>query len=185
MTATPEMAEYCLKVIAQRANSSDKSAPIPLPPLPSEEYACFVTLTTLPNDDLRGCIGSLSPGDLRKDMPRLAISAAFQDNRFPPVTARELPKLRCTFSLLHSFEPCKTWNDWTIGTHGIIAEYHNHSATYLPSVMEEQGWDHKETLMNLLAKAGLRRAAEEDLAKVSVTRYQVSKRSRDYKDMIQ
>ncbi|CAJ1033722.1 putative AMMECR1 [Leishmania utingensis] len=183
MTATPEMAEYCLRVIGQQI--SDPDAPsVPLPVIPKEDSACFVTLTTLPHDRLRGCIGSLRPGDLKKDMRRLAIAAAFQDSRFPKVKEEELPTLRCCFSLLHTFEPCSAWNDWEIGKHGLIAEYGDYSATYLPSVAEEQGWNHRETLVSLMEKAGFEGAVTDQmLKKLRITRYQVSKAFKDYKDI--
>ncbi|KAG5470033.1 hypothetical protein LSCM4_02724 [Leishmania orientalis] len=184
MTATPEMAEYCLRVIAQQINAPDAPS-VPLPAVPKEDSACFVTLTTLPNDRLRGCIGSLRPGNLRKDMRRLAIAAAFQDSRFPKVKGEELPTLRCCFSLLHTFEPCSAWNDWEIGKHGLIAEYDGYSATYLPSVAEEQGWDHRETLLSLMEKAGFEEpVTERVLSEVHLTRYQVSKAFKDYKDIV-
>ncbi|GET91394.1 hypothetical protein, conserved [Leishmania tarentolae] len=183
MTATPEMAEYCLRVIAQQLSAPDGPL-VPLPSIPEEDSACFVTLTTLPRDRLRGCIGSLQPGDLKKDMRRLALAAAFQDSRFPKVREEELPTLRCCFSLLHTFEPCSAWNDWEIGKHGLIADYDGYSATYLPSVAEEQGWDHRETLVSLLEKAGFEGPVTDHvLRKVRLTRYQVSKAFRDYKDI--
>lgn len=183
MAATPEMAEFCLRVIAQQI-SAPNAAPVPMPAIPAEESACFVTLTTLPHDRLRGCIGSLRPGDLTKDMRRLAIAAAFQDSRFPKVKAAELPTLRCCFSLLHTFEPCASWTDWTIGKHGLIAECDGYSATYLPSVAEEQGWSQRETLVSLLEKAGFDDEVTDDvLQKVHMTRYQVSKAFKDYKDI--
>ncbi|KAG5470459.1 hypothetical protein LSCM1_01703 [Leishmania martiniquensis] len=183
MTATPEMAEYCLRVIAQQINSPD-APPVQLPAIPKEDSACFVTLTTLPDDRLRGCIGSLCPGSLRKDMRRLAIAAAFQDSRFPKVRGEELPTLRCCFSLLHTFEQCSAWNDWEIGKHGLVADYDGYSATYLPSVAEEQGWNHRETLVSLMEKAGFEEpVTDRVLSKVHVTRYQVSKAFKDYKDI--
>ncbi|KAG5496122.1 hypothetical protein JKF63_02423 [Porcisia hertigi] len=183
MSATPEMAEYCLRVIEQEINSPN-APPVPLPTIPKEDSACFVTLTTLPHDRLRGCIGSLRPGDLKKDMRRLAIAAAFEDSRFPKVKKVELPTLRCCFSLLHTFEPCSAWDDWEIGKHGLIAEYDGYSATYLPSVAEEQGWDHRETLVSLLEKAGFEEpVTDKILGKVHMTRYQVSKAFKDYKDV--
>ena len=41
--------------------------------------------------------------------------------------------------------------DWVIGIHGIRIEFHNErgakrSATYLPEVAHEQGWNHIQTI---------------------------------------
>ena len=52
------------------------------------------------------------------------------------------------------FELCRSWDDWEIGKHGIRISYQQYSATYLPEVAFEQGWNHEETIRSLLRKAG-------------------------------
>lgn len=171
--ATPEMAVYCFEVIL--ASLQGRPA-LPCPSsIPNANSPIFVTLKTLPRKDLRGCIGSFNPQPLHEQLKQYSMAAAFQDGRFAPVTIDELPQLTCTVSLLHSFEKCRTWDDWVVGTHGICINYKHYGATYLPSVAEEQGWDHSETLRSLLAKAGYRSSVDAAVLKeVQVSRYQVS-----------
>ena len=70
----------------------------------------------------------------------------------------ELPNLNCEVSLLVNFEEAKNPYDWEVGKHGIDIKFEDeegefHSATYLPEVAEEQGWDQKTTLKHLIRKA--------------------------------
>lgn len=86
------------------------------------------------------------------------IGSAFRDNRFSPVMLEEVPQLECEVSLLHSFEKVCDPLDWVVGKHGIIIDFEvdgeSFSATYLPEVAQEQGWDQKTTLKYLVSKAG-------------------------------
>ena len=85
-------------------------------------------------------------------------SSAFQDNRFDPVILEEVPQLQCEVSLLHSFEKARDALDWEVGKHGIMIEFEVNdrpfSATFLPEVATEQGWDKMTTLRHLVRKAG-------------------------------
>lgn len=49
--------------------------------------------------------------------------SALRDTRFSPVQLSEIPHLSCGVSLLRLFEEGRTWNDWDVGTHGIIIEF--------------------------------------------------------------
>ena len=71
--------------------------------------------------------------------------SAFQDRRFEPIAAREVPSLRCSVSLLVCYETAAHAFDWVVGTHGILIKFQDkkgkhYSATYLPEVASEQGW---------------------------------------------
>jgi len=101
-----------------------------------------------------------------------------------------MEQLECTVSLLTNFEVADTYDDWTIGTHGIIIEFvgdglgrHGrrgdgrpmYSATYLPEIASRQGWTHRQTIDSLVLKAGYRMRVDDALRKsVRVTRYQSS-----------
>jgi uncharacterized protein (TIGR00296 family) len=104
-------------------------------------------------------------------------NSAFDDTRFLPITARELPQLECGVTLLTNFEPILSPLDWNIGTHGlrISFTYHNrrYGSTYLPDVAKEQGWTKEETMISLMRKAGWS-GRKEDWKKVelNVVRYQ-------------
>ncbi|RNF11588.1 ammecr1 [Trypanosoma conorhini] len=176
--ATPDMAKYCFAVIS----SELKKEAIPKAPqsIPDDPCPVFVSLKTV-DGALRGCIGTFSAEPLREQLKNYAIAAACEDSRFPPVELSELPSLSCTVYVLHSFEKADDWKDWAIGMHGIRIRYKSYSATFLPSVMSEEGWNHEQTLRHLLRKAGYGGAVTEAvLDKVALTRYQESKASIDF-----
>ena len=49
--------------------------------------------------------------------------SAFQDRRFEPIAAREVPSLRCSVSLLVCYETAAHAFDWVVGTHGILIKF--------------------------------------------------------------
>jgi AmmeMemoRadiSam system protein A len=105
---------------------------------------------------LRGCIGSLEPqAPLCRSVHENAVGAALRDPRFPPVSARELPRLVVDVSILSLIEPIAGPGAFRLGEHGIILEKGWHRAVYLPEVAPEQGWTVEETLCSLSEKAGL------------------------------
>ncbi|CBH18430.1 uncharacterized protein, PH0010 family/AmmeMemoRadiSam system protein A, putative [Trypanosoma equiperdum] len=173
VNATPDMARYCCAVIHSKLRG--EKTPEPPASITNEPSPIFVSLKTL-DGDLRGCIGNFSAEPLHKQLRDYAVAAAFQDNRFPSVTLAELPMLSCSVCLLHSFEKAHRWDDWEIGVHGIRIRYKNYSATYLPSVMPEQRWDHIQAIRSLMRKAGCgEEVSDAILNELDVTRYQESK----------
>ena len=93
--------------------------------------------------ELRGCIGTLAPKPIRTAIGEFAITSAFRDHRFSPISTHEVPHLRVAVSLLINYETCLHCHDWLVGVHGIIISFihgsSEYSATYLPEVAEEQG----------------------------------------------
>ena len=119
----------------------------------------FVTLHK--HNQLRGCIGSLSAQQTIVDGVRgHAINAAFQDHRFPPVSADELDDITIEISILTKPEPLEfidasdVLKKLRVGTHGVTLYSGNHSATFLPQVWEQLP-DPQEFLRHLSLKAGL------------------------------
>ena len=119
-------------------------------------------------------------------MGAYAIKAAFEDNRFLPLRAEELPDLELGISLLVEFEPASHPEDWEVGLHGIIAKLsinsREYSATYLPEVAIEQGWSQEQTLKSLLLKAGCRVDYSEVKNMLRVTRYKSMKSKISYSE---
>jgi hypothetical protein len=108
--------------------------------------------------DLRGCIGTIAPVDPVYDtVARRAASAALEDPRFPAVTPEELQHIRVEVSVLTPPREVAGPDDIIIGRHGIILSKGYRSATFLPQVAPEQGWDRDATLSHLARKAGLGR----------------------------
>ncbi|CDR95190.1 AMMECR1 like protein,putative [Babesia bigemina] len=131
------------------------------------------------NDELRGCIGTLSPVPISQ-IGHYAKMSAFEDTRFPPISGDELPRLMCGVSLLHTYEAAANPHDWEIGKHGVIVKFEQngrqYSATYLPEVAEEHNMSREDAVKQLVRKAGYRGAlSQELLSSVKVTRYQSKK----------
>ncbi|KAF2851203.1 hypothetical protein T440DRAFT_467935 [Plenodomus tracheiphilus IPT5] len=154
------------------ANSSTSSL--------NEEHPLFITYNTItPRGDkhLRGCIGTFSPQPLPIGLSSYALTAAFDDTRFSPITASELPTLEVGVTLLTNFEPAKDAFDWEVGVHGLRISFQDKGrrlgATYLPDVAREQGWGKEEAVISLMRKAGWRgKSADWKSVELGVTRYQ-------------
>ncbi|MEK6860079.1 MAG: AmmeMemoRadiSam system protein A [Nanoarchaeota archaeon] len=120
------------------------------------KQACFVTLSI--DDELRGCIGSLSAHqELWKDVIDNAVNAGFNDTRFNPISREELKRIKIEISVLSSSEKLgigKDVYDKIDNKMGIILKKGWNSATFLPQVWEQIP-DKKEFLEHLSRKAGL------------------------------
>jgi AMMECR1 domain-containing protein len=97
--------------------------------------------------------------------------------------------LECTVSLLCDFEPGKfalkaasDWQDWNVDEHGVQMKYWDsettYSATFLPQIASEQGWNHFDTMKALLRKSGYRGPVNSQVIdNVEIIRYRSSKAS--------
>ena len=171
------MAAYCFAVV--ESSIASRECPNPPPSVSSMNASCpiFVCFKQAKSGQLRGCIGNFASKPLLSQLVTYAKAAAFEDRRFSPVKQNELADLKCTVSLLHSFEKAQSWDDWEIGTHGIQIEFLNaYRGTFLPSVAAEQGWTKEETLRFLVQKTGFRGGIGKglELQDILVERYQES-----------
>ncbi|MBK7542672.1 MAG: AmmeMemoRadiSam system protein A [Candidatus Competibacteraceae bacterium] len=103
--------------------------------------ATFVTLET--EGQLRGCIGTLAAHQpLVRDVAEHAHAAAFDDPRFPELTAKEFPRLDIHISVLSPPEPLQFESEDELlaqlrpGVDGLILQFRSHRATFLPAVWE-------------------------------------------------
>ncbi len=131
-------------------------------PMLDEEGAVFVTLRTLPNHQLRGCIGSLEAyRPLYKDIISNAQSSALKDPRFLPLSIEELDHIEIEVSLLSKPKVLHYTNVEDLKskirplTDGVILHLAPYRATYLPSVWEELP-HFDDFFRSLCQKAGLR-----------------------------
>jgi AmmeMemoRadiSam system protein A len=104
--------------------------------------ATFVTLRK--DGDLRGCIGSLNAHrPLGRDIEANAVAAAFDDPRFPPVTAAEWPQIAIEASLLSEPEFMEFSDEADAlsrlrpGVDGVTFFNGCQHATFLPQVWEQ------------------------------------------------
>ncbi|KAH9498539.1 AMME chromosomal region protein 1-like [Bulinus truncatus] len=150
----------------------------------------FVTWQLGRERRLRGCIGTFSPTSLHSGLREYAITSAVKDSRFDPITKEEFPKLHCSVSLLTHFEEAMDYLDWELGSHGIRIEFinekgHKKTATYLPEVAVEQGWDRVQTIDSLLRKGGFKGPITPEVRKsIRMTRYRSEKITIAYSDYV-
>uniref|UniRef100_F1L9A8 AMMECR1 domain-containing protein n=1 Tax=Ascaris suum TaxID=6253 RepID=F1L9A8_ASCSU len=185
--ASMHMTAYCFDVIY--AALRNLQAPKVPPFIPNDKYPLFVTWKKGYDRRLRGCIGTFSNLVLHKGLHEYAIISAFKDSRFDPITLHEVEHLHCAVSILVNFEKARDYRDWVVGIHGIRIEFqdnhHYRDAVYLPEVASEQGWDHAETLDNLMRKGGFRGHISEDMRlKVNVVRFQSDKVHMSYQEYV-
>ncbi len=121
--------------------------------------ATFVTLKI--NDQLRGCIGSLTAhAPLVIDIADNAYSAAFKDPRFPALAKTEFDTLQYHISILAEPKPMKVNDEQDLlsqlrpSIDGIVLHEGAQRSTFLPSVWESLT-DPVEFIQNLKLKAGL------------------------------
>lgn len=113
---------------------------------------------------LRGCIGRFQPDiPLWQVVMEMAMAAATQDARFPPVSPAELADLSYEISVLSPLRRVKDWHEIELGKHGVEIVRGFRHGVFLPQVAAETGWD-LDTFMGQLCsqKAGLKWDAWKD-----------------------
>jgi AmmeMemoRadiSam system protein A len=116
----------------------------------------FVTLKTLPEGHLRGCIGTFSADTpLHKCVQQMAVSAATRDPRFSAVEPDELAHLSIEISVLSPRQRIDDPQAIEVGKHGVCITHGPHHGVLLPQVPVEHGWDRETFLEHLCLKAGL------------------------------
>jgi len=118
--------------------------------------AAFVTLEA--DGALRGCIGHLTADRPLGDVVRaMAVAAARDDPRFPPVEVAELPVLRYEISVLGEaalLEPADPGRI-VVGRDGLWVRRGQASGVLLPQVAADQRWTASQFLAAACRKAGL------------------------------
>jgi uncharacterized protein (TIGR00296 family) len=121
----------------------------------------FVTIETFPEKELRGCVGfPHATYPLGEAVQRAAISAAYEDLRFSPLTKEELNEIIFEVSILTEpelievKEPKEYFEKIEVGKDGLILQNGPFAGLFLPQV-----WKYfkskEEFLENLCFKAGL------------------------------
>lgn len=123
------------------------------------ECGTFVTLKI--KGALRGCIGNLLPsGSVAEGVQRNAISAAFNDSRFAPLTAGEFAQVEIDISVLSKPQTLEYKDGEDLiaklrpGIDGVILQIGGAGATFLPQVWEQLP-DPALFLDHLCRKAGM------------------------------
>ncbi|MGB7600953.1 MAG: AmmeMemoRadiSam system protein A [Candidatus Sulfotelmatobacter sp.] len=125
------------------------------PPTPhlSELRGIFASLYL--RGELRGCVGYVvATSPLYRTVAETARAAAFEDNRFPPVTRGEVSDLEIELSILSPLESIHP-NAIEIGRHGLLISQHGRRGLLLPQVAAEHQWDRNTFLEQTCRKAHL------------------------------
>jgi AmmeMemoRadiSam system protein A len=126
----------------------------PTSPALGERRGAFVTLHR--GGELRGCIGRFDPGaPLARTVAEMALAAAFEDPRFPPVRPEEADELVVHVSALGPRRPLPDPAGLRVGEHGLVVKQGWHHGVLLPVVAVERGWDAPTFLKHACLKAGL------------------------------
>lgn len=119
-----------------------------------EKRGAFVTLKK--HGHLRGCIGHIeAKKPLYKTVQQMAIAAAFNDPRFPPVKRDEFKNVTIEISVLTPLRKIQDINEIEVGVHGIYIVKGFRSGLLLPQVATEYKWDTMTFLEETCCKAGL------------------------------
>eukprot|EP01059_Diplonema_ambulator_P013860 TRINITY_DN24556_c3_g1_i2.p1 TRINITY_DN24556_c3_g1~~TRINITY_DN24556_c3_g1_i2.p1 ORF type:complete len:209 (+),score=29.61 TRINITY_DN24556_c3_g1_i2:51-677(+) len=181
------MAAYCFHVLEAKLKQWKAGMPGEDElPRGADANGMFVTYEKT-DGDLRGCIGTFAKGNLKDTLERYSLIAGLRDSRFHPIDSEELPDLRCSVTVLSEMQPIPKWDAWTPGKHGVYISLNkdrrNYSATFLPSVIIDQGWSKHQTFEHLLAKSGYRGAPTRDIFELcEVHTYEGSKEKITYGD---
>ncbi len=155
--------EQARKTISNRLNKNDGFPDIPEDPVFREKAATFVTLKI--SGKLRGCIGTLEPAtSLWQSVHDNALSAAFSDHRFSPLSHKELEAVEIDISVLSSpssleyEDPVDLLKKLQPGVDGVILKDGRRGATFLPQVWKQLP-SAELFLGQLCKKAGLEETA--------------------------
>jgi AmmeMemoRadiSam system protein A len=121
-----------------------------------EASGAFVTIKR--GGRLRGCIGTLEcRRSLAEEVRRVAVGAAREDPRFPPLDASELHDVEIEVSVLGPLERIDPRDSASIeiGRHGLVVEQGSRRGLLLPQVATEWAWDRETFLSQTCVKAGL------------------------------
>ncbi len=148
------------QVIENYLKTGKIAIPPEVPPKLMKKGAAFVTLLKYPERELRGCIGYVEPiKPLVETVAEVAVAAATNDPRFPPVSLHEMDSIIVEVSVLGDFRRYKpayrALSELKIGRDGLIIERGFFKGVLLPEVPVEYCWDPETFIAETCVKAGL------------------------------
>jgi AmmeMemoRadiSam system protein A len=135
----------------------------------SHRAGAFVSLHR--GSELRGCIGSVQPStaSLAEEIVAMAVQAATQDPRFPPLTADELADLQISVDVLSDPEPIDGTSELDPARYGVIVSRDWRRGLLLPDL---DGVDSPEQQVAIACrKAGISPDEQFDLERFEVERF--------------
>lgn len=160
-----EEKEYLLDLARRSVEARARGQKADIPECPSsyleEKRGAFVTITK--GGLLRGCIGLVHAKEPLVDaVAEMAVAAAFEDPRFPPVTGDELADLEYEISVMSPLSLVTDIDSIVVGRDGLMIRLDMHSGLLLPQVATENNWDRITFLEQTCLKAGLPKNSYKD-----------------------
>ncbi|MBU0983277.1 MAG: AmmeMemoRadiSam system protein B [candidate division Zixibacteria bacterium] len=157
--AKQQLLDIARKAVAAKL-TGDKLQPRPIEAL-EDQKGMFVTLKI--DGHLRGCIGQIRARQpLYQTVAEMAVAAAFDDPRFPPLKTEEAERVEFEISVLSPLERLRDFSKVEIGRDGLMIKLDLHSGLLLPQVATENHWTVKEFLEQTCLKAGLPKESYKD-----------------------
>jgi AmmeMemoRadiSam system protein A len=153
---SPDERVLLLRLAHDSISAALERREIPLdPPTPhlAELRGVFTSLYL--RGELRGCVGYVLPTcAVYRAVAETARAAAFEDNRFSPITKDEASHLEIELSILSPSQPIQA-AEIEVGRHGLLIGLHSRRGLLLPQVPIERAWDRTTFLEQTCRKAGL------------------------------
>ena len=145
-----------LLTLARRAIEAwVRGEPAPTADVPGGETPSGVFVSLYRGTELRGCLGHLEPDrPLARAVVEMAVAAARDDPRFPPVAPDEMADLTIEISVLTPPVPT-TPEQVVAGRDGVVVRRGARQGVFLPRVATEYAWDREMLLTMACRKAGL------------------------------
>jgi AmmeMemoRadiSam system protein A len=123
--------------------------------VPGGEVPSGAFVSLYKGEELRGCLGHVDADQpLEQVVAEMAVAAARDDPRFPPVSADELQDLTIEISVLTEPKPARP-EGVQVGRDGVIVRRGAKQGLLLPQVAAEYDWDRETLLTMACRKAGL------------------------------
>lgn len=149
-----ELLQVAREAIASAVRGEPYTTPVPTTEQLARPAGAFVTLRV--NSDLRGCIGYIeSEKPLLQVVAEVAVKAAFDDPRFPPLRPDEFQHVSIEVSVLTPLRRIHAVDEIEVGVHGIVVTLGLRRGLLLPQVATEHHLDREAFLDAALRKAGL------------------------------
>ncbi|MDA3893670.1 MAG: AmmeMemoRadiSam system protein B [Salinivirgaceae bacterium] len=108
---------------------------------------CGVFVSIHKKKELRGCVGRfISDDPLFELVQKMAISSAFYDTRFSPISINDLGDITIEISILSPLKEITNHEEIIIGKHGIYIKQGYKKGTLLPQVAVKNNWSVEEFL---------------------------------------
>lgn len=147
-----EKEKKTLLSVARRSIENSLAGENPVQPesnllTPALRQNCGAFVTLYSNGSLRGCLGKfMSDEPLWKVVGNMALSSAFHDSRFPPLTNEEYKSVSVEISVLTPLRKIENIDEITPGKHGVYIRKDSSTGTFLPQVAEGKEWTREELL---------------------------------------